>query len=308
MQLSASRAWCGSKAVEGVVGGMLALSLIVPALIVPAIIIPSGALAAVEPSAHPLKTRRPSVRARVAREGAFSVGDIQGISGKPTAIPVTLPAAKSADYSLLTIRGLPKTISLSAGFRFEDSWAVSLSDVDSLAMFAPADFNGRFNMEIQLIRGQDLPPEKLTVAVEIKPRSNVIETAGVTSRATYGGAATRAGEREPVVRPVMPTPVLTAPAPPKLTPKEEATMIERGNRLLQTGDITAARMVFERLGRRESAKGAFAAALTFDPEFFATLKVVGMKPDVRKAKDWYRRAAEMGHQEASKRLSSLGSP
>lgn len=307
---------CFSVNGPGVVAGVLALSLIAPAAIGLAGLAPAASaaetgqgwqpkltLAALEQAPHPLKARRNSSEARVAREGAFAVGDIRGVSGKPTAIPVILPATKSSDYSLLTIRGLPKTISLSAGFRFEDSWAVSLSDVDSLAMFAPSDFNGRFNMEIQLIRGQDVPPEKLTVAVEIKPRSEVIETAGVTSRAAYGGSATRAGAPEPVVAPPM-----MLPAPAKLTPKEETTMIERGNRLLQTGDITAARMVFERLGRRESAKGAFAAGLTFDPDFFRTLKVVGMKPDVRKARDWYKKAAQLGHQEAGNRLSSLGTP
>lgn len=289
-------------------GGVLALSLVAPTALAAGPERgwePGLTLAALEQAPHPLKQRRDFQRRdfagpRVARDGAFSVSDIRGVSGKPTAIPITLPVTKSADYSLLTIRGLPKTISLSAGFRFEDSWAVSLSDVDNLAMFAPADFNGRFNMEIQLIRGQDLPPEKLTVPVEIKPRSDVIETAGVTSRSTYGGGATRATVQEPIVPPVM-----AAPAPQKLTPKDEATLIERGNRLLQTGDITAARMVFERLGRRESAKGAFAAALTFDPEFFRTQKVVGMKPDARRARDWYKRAAELGHQEAGKRLSAL---
>jgi hypothetical protein len=245
-------------------------------------------------------------RSRTARDGAFSVSDIRGISGRPTAIPVSLPSARSADYSLLMIRGLPKTIALSSGFRFEDSWAVSLSDVESLAMLAPSDFDGRFNLEVQLIKGQDQAPEKLSVAVEIRPRTaSIAPAAGVVSQTTYGGGSTRLGERERIIAPaIAPAPA----APQKVSAKEEASMMEQGNRLLQTGDITAARMVFERIGRKGSALGAYGAGLTFDPEYFKITKVVGLRPDAKKAKEWYKKAADLGNQEAVKRLSSIGTP
>jgi hypothetical protein len=290
----------------GIMGGMLALSLIAPCT--QAAGTEQGfrgelTLAALEFSPSSAnKMRFGSARARMARDGAFSVSDIRGVAGRPTAIPVTLPSTRSSDYALLTIRGLPRTISLSSGFRFEDSWAVALSDVDNLAMFVPADFNGRFNLEVQLIKGQDIPPEKLIVPVEIRRRADSVEAvAGVTTRTAYRGSATRTGEQERVIGPAR-----THPARRKVTPKEEARMIERGNRLLQTGDITAARMVFERLGRRQSAKGAFAAGLTFDPQFFKTIKVIGLKPNVKKARNWYKRSAELGNQEAARRLSALG--
>ena len=242
-------------------------------------------------------------RFRVARDGAFSVSDIRGVSGRPTAIPVSLPSARSADYSLIMVRGLPKTISLSSGFRFEDSWAVSLADVDSLAMFAPSDFDGRFNLEVQLIKGQDQTPEKVSVAVEIRPRTaSIASGSGVISQTAYGGESTRLGERERIVAPA---PVA---APQKVSAKEETNMMEQGNRLLQTGDITAARMVFERIGRRGSAVGAYGAGLTYDPDYFRTSKVVGLRPDAKKAKDWYKKAADLGNAEAVKRLSSIGVP
>lgn len=249
-----------------------------------------------------LRGARPAVR--LAGDGVFSVAAIRGVSGRPTAVPITLPPLKSVDYVLLTIRGLPKTVSLSCGFRFEDSWAVSLSDVETLALLAPADFDGQFNLDVQLIKGQDAPPEKMTVPVEIRRRGESVgAVAGVMSQTTYAGAATRVGEGERILAPAAP-----ASLPQKLTPKEESAMMDQGNRLLQTGDITAARMLFERIARRGSAQGAFAAALTFDPEFFRTMKVVGMKPDVKKARDWYKRSADLGNREALKRLSLLGGP
>jgi TPR repeat protein len=61
-------------------------------------------------------------------------------------------------------------------------------------------------------------------------------------------------------------------------------------------------MLFERLARRGSAKGAYAAGRTYDPEFLKSVRVVGLAPNVKKAKDWYARAAALEQPEAAQRL------
>jgi hypothetical protein len=225
---------------------------------------------------------RKRMRQRLAGGESFTVGDVHGAAGTAIPIPVALPRLASSDFSLLTIRGLPKTFALTSGFRFEDSWAVSLTDVERLSMLAPANYSGRFNLEIQLIHGQQQAPEKLIVPVNIKP----VDAVGLIHPRP---AFPRAG-------------VSSSKKPPKVSAKEETAMMKRAARLLKTGDIAAARMLFERLARRGSANGAYAAGRTYDPEFLRSVRVIGLTPNLKKAKAWYARAADLGQPEAIKRL------
>jgi hypothetical protein len=92
------------------------------------------------------------------------------------------------------------------------------------------------------------------------------------------------------------------------SPQEEAAAFKYGQELLRTGDISAARTIFERLAKRGSAVNAYAAGLTYDPQFLSTIKVVGLNGDLKKAKSWYQRAAELGNQDAAQRLKTLSPP
>jgi TPR repeat protein len=74
---------------------------------------------------------------------------------------------------------------------------------------------------------------------------------------------------------------------------------------MQSGDIAAARLLFEELARKQSAKGARALAETYDPEVLKSVLIAGLRPDIEKAKKWYQRAAELGDGEAAARVSAL---
>lgn len=79
------------------------------------------------------------------------------------------------------------------------------------------------------------------------------------------------------------------PAPPE----HEVRMLSRGEKLLQAGDIAAARQIFTYLAHRGSVAGARALAATFEPETFQILHVYGMEPDPESARKWRNRATEL---------------
>ena len=83
--------------------------------------------------------------------------------------------------------------------------------------------------------------------------------------------------------------------------EEEDVFIERAEALLKSGDFESARLIFDR-GRR---RAAFRLAQTFDPEVLASLFVVGLTPDLQKARNWYARAVELGALEGQKQLDQL---
>ena len=85
------------------------------------------------------------------------------------------------------------------------------------------------------------------------------------------------------------------PAPqPGIDADAEAKMMQRATDLMQRGDITGARLLFEHIARRGSAIGAFALGQSYDAKHLQKLQVRGLTPDQKQADFWYRRAAELG--------------
>jgi hypothetical protein len=255
---------------------------------------------------------------RVAQKDApeLEATNIFGPAGKPIRLPVSLKNARSDEYSFLMFRGLPQKVTLSAGFRLKESWAVSLRDIDNLTLEAPNDYQGAFSLEILLIKGRDTPAESKIIAVEIVSQDIQLPPTASLGQVQPGPqlltAAPRAVEPErpaPVVAKPQPNP---APAPARngrltIPVADEQVMMQRAEALLHNNDVSSARLLFEHLARSGSARAALAMGKTFDPAFLNTIDAAGLKPDIAKARVWYRQAAELGDQEAAGRLSALAS-
>jgi hypothetical protein len=97
------------------------------------------------------------------------------------------------------------------------------------------------------------------------------------------------------------------PAPARLQPDEVARLLKRGEDLLGSGDIVAARAVFKLLAASGEQQGAFMIAETYEQSTLARLGVKGLDPDSAMARIWYQRARELGSTEAQRRLDVLAS-
>jgi hypothetical protein len=69
-------------------------------------------------------------------------------------------------------------------------------------------------------------------------------------------------------------------------------LIKRGDELLRIGDISAARLAYERAAAGGSARAMTALGITYDPSFFNNVR--GIRPDPAMAAEWYRKAAALG--------------
>ena len=65
------------------------------------------------------------------------------------------------------------------------------------------------------------------------------------------------------------------------------------------------RLFYGALAERGSQKAALRMAQTYDPEVLRSLFMVGIKPNLEKARLWYTRAMELGAIEARDRLNVL---
>jgi TPR repeat protein len=80
-----------------------------------------------------------------------------------------------------------------------------------------------------------------------------------------------------------------------------AALMKRGNQSLDLGDISAARLLFQRAARAGNAAAATALAKTFDPNFMATESA--RDPD--RAAAWYQEAIDLGDPGAADLLKRL---
>ncbi|MBR0695311.1 SEL1-like repeat protein [Bradyrhizobium lablabi] len=138
--------------------------------------------------------------------------------------------------------------------------------------------------------------------------------AGPPTRADIAAAYQEAIKGQVVARdapaaapPAEPPPPAAAAAPPprRLDPDAVAALLKRANSLLAIGDVAPARLLLERAADGQDADAALLLARTYDPDVLAAVDKRSITPDPEMARFWYRKAAELGSQQAQQRLSQL---
>lgn len=110
-----------------------------------------------------------------------------------------------------------------------------------------------------------------------------------------------------VAAPPEPPPPPAKPLPPTRTLDADtlAGLMARARSLMTVGDIAAARLLLERAANAQDATAAFVLAQTYDPAVLGTKDTRSITADAAAARDWYRKAAQLGSAEARQRLTQL---
>ncbi len=226
----------------------------------------------------------------------FAVEGITGISGTAIAVRIRLPsqadesAGSKATRRFLMFRGLPDDLTLTSGFRTRNVWIVGAADAGSLKLNIPPTYRGNIPVEVLLYQGETVTPESRTISIDI-----------ISPGQTVAEARTGADAKQPVNNKPARTQSLGAHG----ALQGERELLSRGETHLRKGNVVFARVLFEELAARGSARGAFAVAQTYDPTVLQQTGAVGIQGDVEKAKSWYRKAAELGNAAPLDILSSL---
>jgi TPR repeat protein len=130
----------------------------------------------------------------------------------------------------------------------------------------------------------------------VAPTSEEIKTA--YERAPQGGAPRAAAVAELQI---------PGDAIHHLDPREIASLLARGDALMASGDLAAARLVLRRPADAGDARAAITLAGTYDPAILEKLGVHGVVPDLAMARGWYEKARKFGATEATERLELLAS-
>jgi hypothetical protein len=233
-----------------------------------------------------------------------------------TPLPIQIgPADAIPQQTFLRIRGLPATATLSEGHSIAaGSWAIPLTGLARLKILTPVGASGRSEITISLVAidGKTLSEAKATLLVA----PATVIAGGIREQGT-GQPGTNTASLGP--SPVAPSPGSRVPQQdtrppvppgPQLSPEEREQALrfmKRGDESMVVGNITVARLFYQKAAELGWGQGAFALASTYDPNELARWNVVGgIQPDRETALKWYEKARELGTPEAVERLQRLG--
>lgn len=249
-----------------------------------------------------------SYRHNVQASAGFDVENVAGPAGAALPVMVRLPQDGGANYRFLMFRRLPDGFKLSAGFGTPSYWVVSLGDVYRLSLLTPPDAKGAFELDALLFRGEGNEPERRKARIVLQPP-------GVVSDSPRAVAPPPPAVRDVVTTGAVPVPAAVAPlanadlpmdkpAPREIT-LEDRSILLRGNKLFEEGNVTQARLFYQHLAKKGISAGALAMAQTYDPKFLDELGVRGgIKPDVFEARKWYELANDLARGQTGKYSSA----
>ena len=149
------------------------------------------------------------------------------------------------------------------------------------------------------------------VAPEVPASGAAVAVAPALPAALVPAAAAPPATQSPAATNAVPTVTATSKAPSvtsassRFVSPDLGSLLSRGDVMLELGDISTARLLYQRAAAAGSAKAATALGKTYDPTFLASIKVSGLAPDRAAAASWYRKGADLGDAEAADRLARI---
>jgi TPR repeat protein len=230
---------------------------------------PVAANAIVLPSNEQKSHDAPSSRAA----SELTVGTVRPQQADEAA-RLTVSTAHAGANATVVIGGLAPGSALSAG-RPEgpNTWRLAVEELAGTAITPPRGFVGTMALTLELHLADNTVADRKGLQLEWSGRS---ASAPATS-------------------------------PPRRHDADEiALMMKSGADLMANGDISAARLMYQRAAEAGEATAALALAETYDPLVLRRVNPKGgITPDVAQAHIWYEKAKDLGSAVAPERLERL---
>ncbi len=183
-------------------------------------------------------------------------------------------AVDAGANATVVIGGLAPGSALSAGTQEgPDTWRLSVEELAGTAITPPRGFVGTMALTLELHLADNTVADRKGLQLEWSGKS--------------------------VLAPA-------ASQPRQHDADEIALMMKSGAELIANGDISAARLMYQRAAEAGDAMAALALAETYDPLLLRRLNPKGgITPDVALALTWYEKAKDLGSAVAPERLERL---
>jgi TPR repeat protein len=209
------------------------------------------------------------------RDAPSSVSELTVGAARPQqadeAARLTVSAAHAGANATVVIGGLAPGSALSAGRREgPNTWRLAVEELAGTAITPPRGFVGTMALTLELHLADHTVADRKGLQLEWSGRSPA------------------------------------ASQPRQHDADEIAMMMKSGADLMANGDISAARLMYQRAAEAGDAMAALALAETYDPLVLRRVNPKGgITPDVALAHTWYEKAKDLGSAVAPERLERL---
>src|SRR5215472_10028300 len=187
---------------------------------------------------------------------------------------LTVSAKDAGPNAAVVISGLSAGSALSAGTQLgSNTWRLSAEELDRAVITPPRGFVGAMKLTLEL---------RLADSTVVDRKSLELEWMG-------RGVAVPAKSE-----------------PRQHNASEIAAMMKSGAESMSNGDVSGARLMYQRLAKEGEASAALALAESYDPPMLRKSNITrAITPDVALAQSWYEKAKALGSSVAAERLEAL---
>ena len=187
---------------------------------------------------------------------------------------LTVSAKDAGPNAAVVISGLSAGSALSAGTQLgSNTWRLSAEELDRAVITPPRGFVGAMKLTLEL---------RLADSTVVDRKSLELEWMG-------RGVAVPAKSE-----------------PRQHNASEIAAMMKSGAESMSNGDVSGARLMYQRLAKEGEASAALALAESYDPPMLRKSNITrAITPDVALAQSWYEKAKALGSPVAAERLEKL---
>src|SRR5262252_839768 len=190
------------------------------------------------------------------------------------AATLTVSAKDAGPNAAVVISGLSAGSALSAGTQLgPNTWRLSAEELDRAVITPPRGFAGAMKLTLELRLADSTVVDRKSLELEWMGRGVVV-------------------------------PAKSEPRPHNAS--EIAAMMKSGAESMGNGDVSGARLMYQRLAKEGEASAALALAESYDPPVLRKSNVTrAIAPDVALAQSWYEKAKALGSSVAAARLEAL---
>jgi hypothetical protein len=200
-------------------------------------------------------------------------------------IPLGISLANAANGDAIVLSGLPDGSNITGGRPVgSNGWHLYAYEIDGVAIRPAPGFVGDAD-----------------ITVELQHRQQVVDRRPLHLEWTGAPGAMAV----PSVMPPQGAAPMDGATVRRLPADEVTALLRRGQDLVASGDLAAARLLLQRAAEASDARAALALAATYDPVVLEQMRTQGIAADPSLARSWYERAKQFGSAEATRRLEVL---
>jgi hypothetical protein len=190
------------------------------------------------------------------------------------AATLMVSAKDAGPKAAVVISGLAAGSALSGGTQLgPNTWQLSAEGLDRAIITPPRGFVGAMDLTLELRLADSTAADRKSLKLEWMDRGILV-------------------------------PVQSEPR--QYNASEIAAMMRSAAQRMANGDVSGARMIYQRLAKEGEASAALALAETYDPPVLRKSNITGgVTSDVGLAQSWYEKAKALGSSVAAERLEAL---